>query len=341
MSTDEIEESARPKLAVDVWDTQYFPERQSFAAFRDGLCGAFMPWSIELPESDRQFLARLETISFAEGSVGRARMNPVTAYRTAVNLADSEADCVYGNFVLSGELEIEQRGRVQTARQGDLVLYDSSELTVLKERHDVQYEDVPLRILKSAFKTIDNPSDYFSNVLLPQSALMRPLATCLSHIGNNMLALSKEEIAGLFEASIALLPVAVANLTADEKAKSALPNANYLLREILDYVRHHISDMQLSPQTVAASFNVSVRYVHKLFATNGTTFNAYVTSRRLDHIRTDLLSPTCYKQPISSLAYRWGFNDLSTFNRIFKSRFGVTPSQFRQMMPPPRSRFRD
>lgn len=29
------------------------------------------------------------------------------------------------------------------------------------------------------------------------------------------------------------------------------------------------------------------------------------------------------------LAYRWGFNDLSTFNRSFKHRYGITPSQRR------------
>jgi AraC-like DNA-binding protein len=29
------------------------------------------------------------------------------------------------------------------------------------------------------------------------------------------------------------------------------------------------------------------------------------------------------------VAFRWGFNELSSFNRAFKKKYGCTPSQFR------------
>jgi AraC-like DNA-binding protein len=46
-------------------------------------------------------------------------------------------------------------------------------------------------------------------------------------------------------------------------------------------------------------------------------------------VRRDLVSPTSRHVPISFVAYRWGFNDLSSFNRSFKNRFGCTPSRYR------------
>ena len=324
----------RHKTELNVWDTQHFPERQSFAAFRDGLCGTFMPWSIE-NQGDTVFHARLEGLNLPAGSIGRVRMTPVIAERTKDNLAHSDEDCIYGNFVLAGELQVEQRGRVSVVKQGDVVLYDSSEPVILREQHTSQYEDVPFMIRKERFASMKNPSATFSNVLLSQSTLIRPLSTCLTHIANNLQTMTQDEVTALFDACISLLPVAVGHAGHDRSANSDLPNANYALREILDYIRWHISDDNLTPQSAAAAFNVSVRYVHKLFAANGTTFNSYVASKRLDHVRTDLLSQTSMKQPISGVAYRWGFNDLSTFNRLFKARFGITPTRFRTTQPRP------
>ncbi len=51
--------------------------------------------------------------------------------------------------------------------------------------------------------------------------------------------------------------------------------------------------------------------------------------KRLDLVRQDLISDACRHQPIFALAYRWGFNDLSTFIRAFKKRFGCPPRQYR------------
>jgi AraC family transcriptional activator of tynA and feaB len=36
---------------------------------------------------------------------------------------------------------------------------------------------------------------------------------------------------------------------------------------------------------------------------------------------------------ISEIAYAWGFNDLSHFNRAFRQRFDMTPSEWRESAP--------
>jgi AraC-like DNA-binding protein len=184
-------------------------------------------------------------------------------------------------------------------------------------------------IPKSYYPATSDAGQLFGNIVLPRQSVIRPLSSCLTFIANNMMSLSREELTALFEACAALLPVAVGHTNDARNEKIDIPKANYILREILSFVHRHISDISLSPQTAADAFDISIRYVHKLFAANGTTFNSYVNSKRLDLVSIDLLSPTCRNQPISTLAYRWGFNDLSTFNRLFKARFGSTPSQFR------------
>jgi AraC-like DNA-binding protein len=87
----------------------------------------------------------------------------------------------------------------------------------------------------------------------------------------------------------------------------------------------------MSPAIAAQHFGISVRYVQKLFAAGGTTFSAYIVAKRLDNIRDDLDSPSSRNHSISSLAFRWGFRDLSSFNRAFKKRFGCCPKHYRVM----------
>ena len=68
--------------------------------------------------------------------------------------------------------------------------------------------------------------------------------------------------------------------------------------------------------------------VSQLLAHSGTTFSAYLTAERLEHIKSELIAFSSHSVPVSLLAFQWGFNDLSTFNRAFKDRFGCTPCQF-------------
>lgn len=312
----------QPKSFLDVWDTHYLPRHKAFSAFRDAISSAFMPWSLEL-EPDKEFVGRIESVTLEKGTVGRVRMSPVVAARTNSNVANSSADCVYGNFVLSGELIVEQRGISKVAKQGDIILYDSSVPTLLRERHDILYQDVPFMIPKKILPVKDL-EEAFGNVVVPPHDLGRLLWSNLAFLSQNMLSLSRDELNGLFNACVALIPAAVGSKDGEREIKKT----HEVLQEMLDFVDRQIATANLSPKAAADRLGISVRYVHKLFAAEGMTFRSYVALRRLEQISKELISP-CRKQPISVLAYRWGFSDLSTFSRAFKLRYGVTPSQFR------------
>jgi AraC-like DNA-binding protein len=102
-----------------------------------------------------------------------------------------------------------------------------------------------------------------------------------------------------------------------------------LMLRIKDYIEQHLPDADLGPTSIAAAANISPRYLHKLFEAESESVAAYVRGRRLAHCRRELLDPRFGERPISALAYRWGFNDLSAFNRAFKAAFGVTPRSLR------------
>jgi AraC family transcriptional activator of tynA and feaB len=313
---------------LKIWDTQYCSPREAFSLFREGICSNFMPWSPEF-KSGQGFEARIEGRAFEKGSAARVVMTPLVASRTKRNVAASPVDGIYGNLILSGEALVEQAGRANVVRRGDLVLYHTGLPVTLTGRSDQQYEDVSFLFPRSSFSLSDEEAGLFRNIVLSQSRMMGPLSSCLTYLTENLATESEEGLNAIFDACITLLPVAAGCFERPENDESFGLPASYLLREIMEFVNRNISNVDLSPGRAAEHFGISARYVHKLFAASSTTFSSYVAAKRLEHIRSDLLSPACRNQPISNLAYRWGFNDLSSFNRAFKNRFGCSPSRFR------------
>lgn len=88
-------------------------------------------------------------------------------------------------------------------------------------------------------------------------------------------------------------------------------------------------DGDVSPAALALRQQVTPRYIHKLFASEGTTLSHYVLDCRLKRIHRLLRDPCRAHEPISGMAYEVGFGDLSTFNRAFRRRFGATPTDIR------------
>ncbi len=101
-----------------------------------------------------------------------------------------------------------------------------------------------------------------------------------------------------------------------------------LLEEIKDYIDCYISDETLSPSTISAAFQISTRYVHKIFEKEEYKIGAWIVRRRLERSRTDL---TSVKVSITSIAFRWGFKDHAHYSRAFKKYFGITPSKYRNI----------
>ena len=89
-------------------------------------------------------------------------------------------------------------------------------------------------------------------------------------------------------------------------------------------------DPSLSIDEIARRQGVTTRYVQMLFEAQGTTFGEFVTERRLDAARSMLRSPRYAGWSIAGIAFEAGFGDLSHFNRRFRRRYGVTPSEFRR-----------
>jgi AraC family transcriptional activator of tynA and feaB len=101
------------------------------------------------------------------------------------------------------------------------------------------------------------------------------------------------------------------------------------LRRLQEYISANLTDETMTPTSVALANGISLRRLNELFTQNGGSVAAWIIERRLEHGRRMLLAPRPYKAPISAIAYASGFKNVSHFNRAFKARYGIRPSDCR------------
>ena len=102
-----------------------------------------------------------------------------------------------------------------------------------------------------------------------------------------------------------------------------------LLHRVCLSIDQRLDEPDFCVSAAADANGISVRYLQKLFEEQGDTFAAYVRRRRLDHCRADLADPRHVSVSITSICFRWGFNDAASFSRAFSREYGQSPRQFR------------
>ena len=81
-------------------------------------------------------------------------------------------------------------------------------------------------------------------------------------------------------------------------------------------------------QDIADTVDLHPDYATTLFRkTFGLTLNALITRHRIAHAQHELIST---EKPILAIAFDSGFDTLRRFNRAFKQRTGMAPSQYRK-----------
>jgi AraC-like DNA-binding protein len=82
-----------------------------------------------------------------------------------------------------------------------------------------------------------------------------------------------------------------------------------------------------APKAVGERLGLSVRSVQHVLSRHGSTFSEELMAMRLEAAFGMLRSGAT--DPITDIAFKCGFSDLSTFHRAFRARYGQTPNAMR------------
>ena len=104
-------------------------------------------------------------------------------------------------------------------------------------------------------------------------------------------------------------------------------NGNPIIAQACEYLEKNIAK-DITLESTASILNVSSFYLSKLFKKEkGENFISYLTNLRLKMAKELLKDKTKIIKEITAAV---GYNDQNYFSKLFKQKFGITPTEFRE-----------
>lgn len=160
--------------------------------------------------------------------------------------------------------------------------------------------------------------------LLPRSPLRRVVETYLQaftpetqHVGADMLVHNFTELVSLFLRG---------TMTPGVRDAPGVLYSHYT--RALQFMHRWYRDPDLNAAAVAAGLRISERTLFQCFSMQQRTFHQELLHIRLQHAAARLTA-RLPGEKVVTIAFDTGFDSLSTFNRTFKAKFGLSPTDRR------------
>lgn len=96
------------------------------------------------------------------------------------------------------------------------------------------------------------------------------------------------------------------------------------------YIATNLSHPELGASVLAKALSCSRATLYRAFSDHGVTVSTYIREQRLLAMR-QLLKSAPASLPIAEVAARCGFYDAPNISRLFRNRYGVSPSAMRRL----------
>lgn len=228
-------------------------------------------------------------------------------------------------ILVSGQYSLEQNGREVFLQPGDMTIYDAT------RPHRIHSLTGFSKILVTIPRVLmrDRLAGIEHCTALPVAGNMGVGAMASQFMQTATVQakyLQPEVLTKLSEQTLDLLTLAFHSVRPQHAYLSR--SRSLSLRQIKDYVALRLKDTQLDTAMIASGTHLSPRYINDLFCDESTSLMRYVWGSRLEKCRKEILEFP--HEPVSVIAYKWGFNDMSHFSRAFKKRFGIKPTELRR-----------
>lgn len=285
---------------------------------------SYFPLDLQFQDPIR-FNGQLSRISLGHVGLSRLTSDPVNYERRPAHIREARAREYLITLPRSSSVEFRQLGRDVRCDPGGFIIERGDEpyrfmyekpndLIVLKVGYRALAERVrqPDRFCARVFDATSGTAGLFAAMVdqaQSQAAKLGPAAT--ETIGRQLL-----ELLGL-----------TLDETSDGSTSSLSTVRTAHIARVEKFIRANLKNPDLSPDLIAENCGISKRYLHDLFKDVNGTVSQQIRDHRLTAARDRLAAAPGLS--IAEVAYRFGFSDQAQFSRLFKARFGRTPSDFK------------
>jgi AraC-like DNA-binding protein len=296
--------------------------------WESGLSTVFVELEFQQVDPEQSLVGLMYNYPFGDLVFTRAitRGGTHTVRRSRRMIEASRHNNFYIGCILAGRATLTQGEHNADLGRGDLAILDSTQEYAIEVPHgfDALWVKVPRYRLEGRLVSINEVMaeriNGTSGTGLMASTMLR---TALQQAGEISAAQANKVANAILDiVAMSLEDHFKSNYTPKKYAKS-------LLRRIQEYIDLHLDEEDLSLDSVADAHSMSVRYLNKIFQREGVSTAKWIRMRRLERCRADLEDPAKRHMSISEIGYANGFGNISSFNRAFKDRFGISPKGFR------------
>jgi AraC-like DNA-binding protein len=275
------------------------------------------------PLSDAPFKATVQPI-FQDPRIVRAAFSPGITFRDA-ELIKKDPDITFAVLIAqSGNIFVKHHDRDLRLGCGEATLLHSHASGDVGSPEEFSYMPVLIPHAELATRVV-RFDEAIARRIPRQSEALQMLRTYVRAAGKGSFSSEGRQTIRRHIADLAALAITQC-APLGESCASAVVAAR--LAAALDYITEHFVEPTLDIAAVARSQGISVRYLQRMLESMGMSFTAHVTELRLQRAFA-LLAAHYGKSRILDIALQTGFSDISHFNRLFRSRFGGTPSDVR------------
>jgi AraC-like DNA-binding protein len=283
--------------------------------------------------ADEGLLARQTSLDLGWLRVAQTSGNAHVIERTPDMIRAFPRESIFVNVVQQGETFVYQRGLCSKVQRGDVLIYDARHpyLIGCAENFSQLHIDIPAELFRARLVRADlNKPIQISAQASASRLYTRTLSTMLVDL---LQARSEADpltvdAEGIYSQVCDLLGAMMGIADGHGGATSALSASHLLAAKA--HIEEHLGDDTLDSAQIALAVGVSERHLRRLFAAQGLSIAETLQERRLERAHAELQDPQLRGVSVSETAYRCGFTSHAHFSRVFKARYGCTPTALRQ-----------
>ena len=313
-----------------ILDTSQFPAADRADAVRETLARVVVHVDIDFPEP-AGLVGHAAITNVGELQVCSVRSNATRVERTPRLARDELPPSIFLGVQLAGSSLIVQGDREAVLQPGDLAFSDSTAPYTLLDGEGIRqhFFRIPMASLALPYDAIRQLS---AVTLSPGHPVADLAATYFRRLGSRPDIFDQPGAAAVGRPSIELVR-ALITTHLDASALITESSEATLLLRILEYTRAHLPEPGLNATQIAAAHHISVRHLYNILARGGISLGDWMRARRLAACKDELSNPLASTVNIASIARRHGFTDPSSFGRLFRAAYGVSPREWRAASP--------
>ncbi|WP_211474546.1 AraC family transcriptional regulator [Collimonas humicola] len=289
-------------------------------------------------QQQAEFYGGVESISMGPIAVTRYFGPAVTIARTETLLRNVPSLRFHLVLTQDGRHVLSQLGRTVDIASGDMVLIDSH---LLSSSVKEQVTDARVISLSEAFVNhwIPRVELCVAHVLKGSGGWGAVLSTYLRNLDAEVLqaevSLYEQALIADHIASLMLFAFKEAGLPKAENSRARnLRQRGELHRGMVLWLRQNYHNANVTAQTVADAFRMSVRNVHHVFLNAGddTSFHSMLRDIRLDAAIRLLAEKDVQAMSLAEIGWRCGFAEQSHFCRVFRQQKKMSPGAYAEML---------